>query len=354
MLGGCYELTDWEMFFQSSEGDLNVLNDPICSYISFVPTVSFQQNRSEINNRPWVTRELERCLNLKKMAFIPGDKERVKELQKELKHMTRLAKLCYKNKMEERFTRGNAREAWQRVNTLIRRTQRPAERRHPNPASSAEELNTFYARFNMSDAVDWTPANTSYTSAPVSVEERKVVSVQSRLHPRKAPGPDGLKGRILRERAAQLGRVVARLFQLLLAASFVPHAWKRTAIIPVSEELVFILGGSLDPLQFAYKAKRGVEDASLTLLDTVTKHLDSSNSLLMDFSSAFNTVNINTLLNRLQGLRVNTTMIKIKYIDKVCRRHGLGCLSGRWGFPQYIQAVCEHHGSLVQEQRTGA
>lgn len=79
------------------------------------------------------------------------------------------------------------------------------------------------------------------------------------------------------------------------------------------EELIFMVGESLDPLQFAYKSKPGVEDARLTLVDTVMKHLDSSNSyvriLFMDFSSAFNTVNINTLLNHLQGLQVNTTMI---------------------------------------------
>ena len=73
-----------------------------------------------------------------------------------------------------------------------------------------------------------------------------------------------------------------------------------------------MVGESLDPLQFAYKSKRGVEDASLTLLDTVTRHLDSPNSfvriLFMDFSSAFNTVNINTLLHRLQQLHVNPTL----------------------------------------------
>lgn len=115
-------------------------------------------------------------------------------------------------------------------------TRAKAERQYPNPASFVEELNTSYARLNMSDTIDWTPASTNYTSAPVSMEERKVVSVHSRLHPRKALGPDGLKGCILRECAAQLGHVVAQLFQLLLAASFVLHAWKRTVIIPLPKK----------------------------------------------------------------------------------------------------------------------
>lgn len=71
--------------------------------------------------------------------------------------------------------------------------------------------------------------------------------------------------------------------------------------------------GRLDPLQFAYKAKRGVEDATLTLLDTVTRQLDSSHThtriLFMDFSSAFNTVHIYTLLQHLVELQVHPTLI---------------------------------------------
>ena len=36
-----------------------------------------------------------------------------------------------------------------------------------------------------------------------------------------------------------------------------------------------MVGESLDPLQFAYKSKRSIEDAGMTLLDTVIRHLDS-------------------------------------------------------------------------------
>ena len=50
----------------------------------------------------------------------------------------------------------------------------------------------------------------------------------------------------------------------------------------------------LDPLQFAYKEHRGVEDATLTLLHCVTQHLETKMGyvriLFVDFSSAFNTM----------------------------------------------------------------
>ena len=99
----------------------------------------------------------------------------------------------------------------------------------------------------------------------------------------------------------------------------------------VADEIITMVGKGLDPLQFAYKSKRGVEDASLTLRDTVTRHLDSPNSfvriLLMDFSSAFNTVNINTLLQRLQQLEVNPTLTL--WIKEFLKGQSTAC-EGKW------------------------
>lgn len=116
------------------------------------------------------------------------------------------------------------------------------------------------------------------------------------------------------------------------------RAWKETTNIPVSQKphdqaindfrpvifmsilykcmervvswyLTTMVGKSLDPLQFAYKVKWGVDDADLTLLDTVARHLDSLSSyvriLFMDFSSAFNIENKQTSALP-QGL-INTT-----------------------------------------------
>ena len=56
----------------------------------------------------------------------------------------------------------------------------------------------------------------------------------------------------------------------------------------------------MDPLQFAYRAKRGVEDATLTLFNLIASHLDTSGTtvrdLFMDFSSAFNTIQPHVLI----------------------------------------------------------
>ncbi len=63
-----------------------------------------------------------------------------------------------------------------------------------------------------------------------------------------------------------------------------------------------ITGPSLDPLQFAYRANRSVDDAVNMGLHYVLQHLDRPGAyvriLFVDFSSAFNTMT--------EGLSVNT------------------------------------------------
>ena len=81
----------------------------------------------------------------------------------------------------------------------------------------------------------------------------------------------------------------------------------------MSKHLKFDVGDQLDPFQFAYKDSRGVEDASLTLLNLITQHLQKAKSyvriLFVDFSSAFNTTEPYVLLKRLIDLLVNSNLV---------------------------------------------
>lgn len=69
----------------------------------------------------------------------------------------------------------------------------------------------------------------------------------------------------------------------------------------------------MDPMQFAYQLKRGVEDATLTLLNKIFSHLDIYSThvriLFMDFSLAFNTVQPHLLLKRLIDLNTNSSLV---------------------------------------------
>lgn len=64
-LKGCFEVTDWDLFLNGCGNDDDMLNFHVYSVIP-VKSVKRYPN---INNKPWVTKDLKHCLNLKKNSF---------------------------------------------------------------------------------------------------------------------------------------------------------------------------------------------------------------------------------------------------------------------------------------------
>jgi hypothetical protein len=295
------------------------------------------------NNKPWVTKDLKMHLNRKKHAFIKGDMSEYKEKAKDFNRQARIAKLKYKNKVEQKFKTGNVREAWDGLKTMMGKPSKQSKQHIPQSAEEVNNLNQFYARFDVRD-LSHECETLCQSLEPESLEltEAEVVSVFKHLKPNKAPGPDGVKGRVLKSCASQLGQVFTYIFQFLLNMHVMPRAWKTSTIIPIPKRpnvtqpndfrpvaLTSVLAKcfesvlckhlrksvceKLDPHQFAYKARRGVEDASLTLLNLVAKHLDKPRThvriLMIDFSSAFNSMEPLVLLQRLIDLGVNSSLV---------------------------------------------
>ena len=172
----------------------------------------------------------------------------------------------------------------------------------------------------------------------LDLSEADVVTTFSRLNSHNASGPDGPKGRTLKNCAAQPGKIFTLIFQLFLYSHVMPRAWKTSTIIPVpkkatplqmndyrpvtpiiakcfekavSKHLKFDVVDQLDPFQFAYKASRGVEDASFILLNLITQHLEKANSHMLESysSSAFNTIEPYVLLKRLVDLPLSLNLV---------------------------------------------
>ena len=105
------------------------------------------------------------------------------------------------------------------------------------------------------------------------------------------------------------GAKLMKDFRPIALTSVLAKGMKRI----VCDKLTSCVQDLLDPLQFAYRASRGVEDATLSLLHNVTHHLDSANTsvriLFMDMSSAFNTIQHHILLQKLVDLKINTNLI---------------------------------------------
>ena len=92
--------------------------------------------------------------------------------------------------MEKKFTSGDVRDAWKSLNTMMGRTQDAAKIQCPDPVAFAEELNTFYARFNSTDSVE-DGVTYNYPSESICVEEKRVVSILTSSSLQKHPDQTG-------------------------------------------------------------------------------------------------------------------------------------------------------------------
>ncbi|KAK3550910.1 hypothetical protein QTP70_008073 [Hemibagrus guttatus] len=166
------------------------------------------------------------------------------------------------------------------------------------------------------------PSHTLFTLLPSGKSEADVRQIFLKQKRRKAPGPDGVTPACLKTCADQLAFIFSQIFNRSLELCEVPACFKHSTIIPIPkkpkitglndyrpvaltsvvmklfERLVLaylknITGPLLDPLQFAYRANRSVDDAVNMGLHFILQHLDKSGTyvrlLFVDFSSACNT-----------------------------------------------------------------
>ena len=160
---------------------------------------------------------------------------------------------------------------------------------------------------------------------------------------RKAAGPDGVSPATLKTCATQLALIFTDIINTSIEKCQVPKCFKTSCIVPIPKKnkvlslndyrpvaltsvimkvferlvLKFLKAGTLDkldPMQFAYRANRSVDDAVSLGLHNVLQHLESSGTyarlLFIDFSSAFNTILPEKLYKKLLELGVDLPLCK--------------------------------------------
>ena len=347
-LRGCFDCTDWDTLFNDAES-IETNADVISEYIKFcvdmnIPT---KQVKCFANNKPWVKKELKELLNEKKAAISSKDQTKLKEVQSKLRQKIKESKEQYAKKIEDFFSSNDSKKAWQGMKTLtgMKKTSKLPD--VDDEYIFAEDLNKFYCRFDDKDF--------SYERELIakSLEEqhderiiitiKEVNSVLSKINPRKASGPDGVAGKVLKECRIQLSHILQQLFQLSVDTHQIPLNWLTAELIPVMKPnvslgnwvkndlrpvaLTAIIMKSLerivlrhlnpekliDSSQFAYIKDRSVEDASLILQHNIQAHLDHPRTyvrvMFIDFSSAFNTIQPHILLEKLKNLNVNSNLL---------------------------------------------
>ncbi len=117
-------------------------------------------------------------------------------------------------------------------------------------ASLPDELNTFYARFEADNTAHTESAHTAAAEevSPLTLSVADVTRSLKRVNIRKAVGPDGIPGRVLKACAFQLAGVFTDIFNLSLSLSVVPACFKKSTIVPIPKKIkshAWMTGGPL-------------------------------------------------------------------------------------------------------------
>lgn len=145
-----------------------------------------------------MTREVQALLSARDTAFRTGDPTLYSAARADLKRGIKDAKEAYKRKTEDHFSDNNPRQVWQGIQHIT--NYKGSSTTSTNTDTSlAEELNCFFARFEAKTTPNSdTPNPPTNDSRVLTVQEHEVRRVLRSVNPRKASGPDGVPGKVLK------------------------------------------------------------------------------------------------------------------------------------------------------------
>ena len=257
------------------------------------------------------------------------------------------AKHKYKDKLEQEFSTMNTKQAFHKVKILTGQPPNQTQSTITDPTTFAATLNSFYARFDTRDhsATCEELLNALPPDAPTQPPFTTVEVQQqlSRCKAGKAPGPDNIPAKVLKLCAVELAPPLHSIFWDSYRSASIPTIWKTSTIIPIPKKprpsepnhyrpvaltsiimkclekiilhiILPVVSPRLDPHQFAYRARRGTEDAVASLLHPLLQHLESPGTfasiLFIDFSSAFNTIQRHQMIKKLCQLNISPLLIR--------------------------------------------
>ena len=166
-----------------------------------------------------------------------------------------------------------------------------------------------------------------------AVECYQVCKKLQSVHPFKAPGPDNISPRILKEYAHMLAEPITIIFNTSLASGVVPSSWKESNIVPIPKTSKPIAEADTRPISLTSFLSKVLEDfvvswliedvkekidprttfCLLDMLHTWLSHLDGLGNHLricfLDFSKAFDRIGYNLLIEKLVNLGARRSLI---------------------------------------------
>ena len=163
------------------------------------------------------------------------------------------------------------------------------------------------------------------------------------MNPNKAPGPDGMHGKVLKNCARSLAYPLSILYNLSFVTGCIPPDWKLASVVPVFKKgdensvenyrpisltslvmkvfercvrtsLLTVCNDLLDPRQNSFLADRSCVTQMIPLTEDISMSLNEksrSDIIYFDFAKAFDSVSHDLILIKLRdNFNINGLMLK--------------------------------------------
>ena len=340
---------------------IDVLNEHINANVN--TRLRSKLNRKKVPRLPWITQGLLRSINRKNNLFCKyklDHKDSLKNkyisYKNKLTTLLRLAKKKYYARQFELY-KSDMKSTWKIINDVLNNHRksidineiRCGDRLLNQPPDIAEAMNDYFVNIGPNLARNIPGTTTHFSdylqnanSASIFLtptDENEVLDVVNNLQNKKSPGFDGLDNFLLKKIIIEIIDPLVFSINLSLLNGSVPNAMKCAKVIPlfkkgkrddisnyrpislltslskILEKIVYsrLIGffdrsNILCNSQFGFRQKHSTTHAILTLVEKITKSFERSSHTLgvfLDFSKAFDTINHDILLYKLQhyGIR---------------------------------------------------
>ena len=299
-------------------------------------------------DKPWITPEIKELIRKRQVAFAENKKYLWRFLRnKVIRAISEAKKSYYRNRLQNLKSTDPA--GWHKGIQLI--TNKSQKR----PIISVPGIDQCDEK-EIAEAINDRFASVSQSRPPINLEElpaflpaRPPPQIQvwemyealRKLNARKAAGPDGLPGRLIKEFACELSIPVTDIFNSSLREGVVPQVWKDTTIAPnpkespatisklrpisltsllakvcegfVSKWALHDISSSIDRNQYGSIKGSSTSHCLIEILDILFRGTDKRNAVgtlvVTDFSKAFDCVDHTLAIQRLYELGVRSEIL---------------------------------------------
>ena len=201
-----------------------------------------------IHDHPWLDTELLSLIkkkNIQRKKAIRSnsthDVLKFKELRRQTKQLISKKRKDYALKLKNSIT-DNPKRFWSYVKSSMSvKATTNLLRDDPSFITDSHEkanlLNSFFhSTFSPAQSTPPTtglPPSIDGTLSSIQLTESEVIKALEDLDPKKACGPDGIPGQLLKTTAKEIAPSLCRLFNLSLSLGSVPASWKLANVTPV-------------------------------------------------------------------------------------------------------------------------